>query len=147
MIVSCEDDLKVMDLPEGYSPFEDAGEFMNPVMREFFRQKLLDWRKELAQEYNRGLLEIQTENLNEADPNDRASNEIDLRMKMRSMDRERKLINKIDEALQRIRTNTFGYCEQTGEPIEIGRLIARPVATLSFVAQEALERIEKVHRE
>ncbi len=147
MIVSCEEDVKVVDVPEGYSPFKDTGEFMNSIMKEFFRKKLLEWRKELAQEYNRSLLEIQTENLNEADPNDRASNEIDLRMKMRSMDRERKLINKIDEALQRIRNNSFGYCEQTGEPIEIGRLVARPVATLSFVAQEALERIEKVHRE
>jgi DnaK suppressor protein len=146
MNISYEEE-KAVKLPEGYSPFNDQDGFMNPNMLEFFRIQLLEWRKELAQEYAQGLLDLQNEKLNEADPNDRASTEIDLRMKMRSMDRERKLINKIDDALQRIRTGSYGYCEQTGDNIEIGRLIARPVATLSFLAQEALERIEKVHRE
>lgn len=139
-------DEKILDLPKEYSPLEDK-EFMSPMMREYFRQKLLYWRKELTQEYTQAVLMLQGQTANEPDPNDRAASEIDMRMTMRAMDRERKLINKIDDALLRIKNEVYGYCEQTGDPIEVARLEARPVATLCFKAQEALERIEKVHRE
>ncbi len=145
MISACLDE-KILDLSEEYSP-EDDFQFMGGNMREYFRLKLLDWRKELTAEYTRAVLELQQQTLNEADPNDRATTEVDMRMTMRSMDRERKLINKIDEALLRIKNGTYGYCEQTGDKIEVARLKVRPVATLCFKAQEALERIEKVHRD
>lgn len=145
MISPCLDE-KILDLPADYAPLEDK-EFMGPTMKEYFRQKLLSWRKELTQEYTQAVLNLQKQTLNESDPNDRAASEIDMRMTMRSMDRERKLINKIDEALLRIKMGSYGYCEQTGDPIEVARLEARPVATLCFKAQEALERIEKVHRD
>lgn len=139
-------DEKIIDLPLDYNPIADI-EFMSPLMREYFRQKLLSWRKELTQEYTQAVLTLQGQAINEPDPNDRAASEIDMRMTMRAMDRERKLINKIDDALLRIKNGIYGYCEQTGDPIEVARLEARPVATLCFKAQEALERIEKVHRE
>jgi DnaK suppressor protein len=139
-------DEKISDIPDDYHPPKDD-DFMGAKMREYFRQKLLTWRKELTQEYTQAVLNLQDLACNESDPNDRAASEIDMRMTMRSMDRERKLINKIDDALLRIKNGTFGYCEQTDDPIEVARLEARPVATLCFKAQEALERIEKVHRE
>lgn len=139
-------DEKILDIPEDYHPSKDQ-DFMGAKMREYFRQKLLAWRKELTQEYTQAVLNLQRLSCNESDPNDRAASEIDMRMTMRSMDRERKLINKIDEALLRIKNGTYGYCEQTDDPIEVARLEVRPVATLCFKAQEALERIEKVHRE
>lgn len=145
MVLTVLDD-KIIDLPEDYNPEKDP-DFMSAEMREYFRLKLLDWRKELTQEYMQAVLHLQEQAKQEADPNDRAASEIDLRMMMRAMDRERKLINKIDDALLRIQKETYGYCEQTGEQIEVARLEARPVATLCFKAQEALERIEKVHRE
>jgi DnaK suppressor protein len=145
-MVSAFLDEKIIDLPVDYNPVADI-EFMSPMMREYFRQKLLDWRKELTQEYTQAVLTLQGQTINEPDPNDRAASEIDMRMTMRAMDRERKLINKIDDALVRIKNGIYGYCEQTGDPIEVARLEARPVATLCFKAQEALERIEKVHRE
>lgn len=139
-------DEKILDIPEDYNPSKDE-DFMGAKMREYFRQKLLAWRKDLTQEYTQAVLNLQALTCNESDPNDRAASEIDMRMTMRSMDRERKLINKIDEALLRIKNGTYGYCEQTDDPIEVARLEVRPVATLCFKAQEALERIEKVHRE
>lgn len=139
-------DEQILDLPDNYNPESDPT-FMSPYMREYFRRKLLNWRKELTQEYTQAVLNLQGQAINDPDPNDRAASEIDMRMTMRSMDRERKLINKIDEALLRIKTGGYGYCEQTGDPIEVARLEARPVATLSFKAQEALERIEKVYRD
>lgn len=139
-------DEKILDIPHGYNPQHDT-KFMGAAMLEYFRQKLLDWRKELTQEYTQAVLTLQAQTLNDPDPNDRAAIEVDMRMTMRAMDRERKLINKIDEALLRIKNGTYGYCEQTDDPIEVARLEARPVATLCFKAQEALERIEKVHRD
>jgi DnaK suppressor protein len=139
-------DEKIADISEDYLPTKDE-EFMGAKMREFFRQKLLGWRKELTQEYTQAVLTLQDQTHNESDPNDRATSEVDMRMTMRAMDRARKLINKIDEALLRIKNGTYGYCEQTDDPIEVARLEARPVATLCFKAQEALERIEKVHRD
>lgn len=146
MMIATVLDEKIADVPEDYNPQKDI-EFMGPVMREYFRKKLLDWRKELTQEYTQAVLTLQAQTMNEPDPNDRAATEIDMRMTMRAMDRERKLINKIDEALLRIKNGTYGYCKQTDDPIEVARLEARPVATLCFKAQEALERIEKVHRD
>jgi len=146
VMISAFLDEKIFDLPLNYSP-SDKETFMSPVMQEYFRQKLLKWRRELTQEYTQAVLNLQKQTINEADPNDRAASEIDMRVTMRAMDRERKLINKIDEALLRIKNGVYGYCEQTGDPIEVARLEARPVATLSFKAQEALERIEKVHRD
>jgi DnaK suppressor protein len=139
-------DEKILDIPDDYHPSTDD-EFMGVKMREYFRQKLLTWRKELTQEYTQAVLNLQDLTCTESDPNDRAASEIDMRMTMRSMDRERKLINKIDDALLRVKNGTYGYCEQTDDPIEVARLEVRPVATLCFKAQEALERIEKVHRE
>lgn len=139
-------DEKILDIPPDYDPQHDT-EFMGAAMQEYFRQKLLDWRKELTQEYTQAVLTLQAQTLNEPDPHDRAATEVDMRMTMRAMDRERKLINKIDEALLRIKNGTYGYCEQTDDPIEVARLEVRPVATLCFKAQEALERIEKVHRD
>lgn len=145
MLATCLDE-KIRDLPSGYSPLQDA-DFMGESMREYFRLKLLAWRKELTQEYTQAVQELQRQTANEPDPNDRAASEIDMRMTMRSMDRERKLINKIDDALLRVKNGSYGYCEQTGEQIEVARLDVRPVATLCFKAQEELERIEKVHRD
>lgn len=139
-------DEKIIDLPSKYNPEQDS-KFMSEHMREYFRLKLLSWRKDLTQEYMQAVLDLQEQAQQEPDPNDRAASEVDLRMTMRSMDRERKLINKIDDALLRIKKDTYGYCEQTGEEIEVARLEARPVATLCFKAQEALEQLEKVHRD
>lgn len=139
-------DERIVELPVGYNPLKDP-EYMGSAMLEYFRQKLLSWRKELTQEYTQAVLNLQEHNLNESDINDRAAIEIDMRMLMRGMDRDRKLINKIDEALLRIKNKEFGYCNHTGDPIEVARLEVRPVATLSFKAQEALERLEKVHRD
>ncbi len=113
-------DEKVSDISADYNPLTDS-EFMSPMMREYFRQKLLVWRKELTQEYTQAVLTLQEQSRIEADLNDRAASEIDMRMTMRAMDRERKLINKIDEALLRIKNGTFVYCEQTDEPIEVAR--------------------------
>lgn len=131
---------------EGYTP-TNVEEFMNPTMKAYFRQKLLIWREELSAEYAKAVARLQEHSSKESDPNDRASLEIDRNFIIRTMDREQKLINKIDEALDKIEQGTYGYCDHTGEPIDVARLEARPVATLSIDAQEKLERIEKVHRE
>ena len=133
-------------LPPDYIPTED-GEFMNPLMTEFFRQRLLDWRNELLRESGQTLENIQTNSSQESDLADRASLESDRALELRSRDRGRKLISKIDAALRRIDTGEYGYCEVSGETINIRRLIARPIATLSLEAQERHERMEKTHRE
>src|SRR5512134_2934801 len=133
-------------LPPGYRPTE-AEPFMNPVMREYFRQKLLRWREELLRESSETLSHLQQESLHEADITDRASLETDRFTELRTRDRERKLIAKIDEALRRIEEGTYGFCEETGEPISLKRLEARPIATLSLEAQERHERMERTHRD
>jgi DnaK suppressor protein len=133
-------------LPQNYRP-SDNEEFMNRLQLEYFRQKLLKWRQELLVESNETLHHLQTDSHNEPDITDRASNEIDFSIELRTRDRGRKLINKIDEALERIANGTYGYCDETGEPITLGRLEARPIATLSVEAQERHERQEKLHRE
>ncbi len=122
-------------------------EFMNPRMREYFRNKLLRWRAELLDESNETLSNLQEGGIIEADIADRASVETDRSLELRTRDRARKLINKIDEALDRLEAGTYGYCEETGEPISVRRLEARPIATLSLEAQERHERMERTHRD
>ncbi|WP_445682122.1 RNA polymerase-binding protein DksA [Radicibacter daui] len=120
---------------------------MNPLMKEYFRQKLLRWRAELLRESTETLSHLQESGLQEPDIADRASLETDTALELRTRDRERKLISKIDEALERIVDDSYGYCEDTGEPISIGRLEARPIATLSLEAQERHERMERTQRD
>jgi DnaK suppressor protein len=135
-------------LPPDYDPVKDKGEFMNPVMREFFRQKLISWREELLRESSETIHNtLQGTELQKPDMADRASAETDHALELRTRDRERKLISKINEALLRIEDSTYGYCEETGEPITVARLVARPTATLSIEAQERHERMEKTHRD
>ena len=132
-------------LPPEYRPTEDE-EFMNPRQREYFRQKLLSWRSELLQESSETLRHLQEESLSEPDIADRASLETDRSLELRTRDRERKLIARIDDALQRIEEGTYGFCEETSEPISLRRLEARPIATLSIEAQERHERMERTHQ-
>ena len=121
---------------------------MNPVMREYFRQKLLAWQTELLRESTETLASLHVEGgMQEPDLADRASVETDRGLELRTRDRERKLLSKIDAALQRIEDGTYGYCEETGDPIGVKRLEARPIATLSLEAQERHERMEKTQRE
>ena len=129
-----------------YRPSEDEP-FMNPRQREYFRNKLLAWKDEILRE-SRGTLEnLQEESQNHPDMADRASSESDRALELRTRDRQRKLIGKIDSALKRIEDGTYGYCEETGDPIGVARLDARPTATLSLEAQELHERREKVYRD
>jgi DnaK suppressor protein len=134
------------NLPPTYRPSENE-EFMNPLQLEYFRQKLLRWRSELLAESSETLQHLKEESLSEPDIADRATLETDRFTELRTRDRERKLIAKIDEALQRIEDGTYGYCEETDEPIGVRRLDARPIATLSLEAQERHERLERTHRE
>ncbi len=130
-----------------YKP-TDKEKFMNPVMKEYFRQKLIKWREELLHESEQTIENtLQTTELQKPDLADRASAETDHALELRTRDRERKLITKINEALLRIDDGTYGYCEETGEPITVGRLDARPIATLSLEAQERHERMERTHRD
>jgi len=133
-------------LPPDYIPSDDE-DFMNPIMQEFFRQRLTEWKSELLRESGQTLQNMQTTTSQEADIADRASVESERALELRTRDRERKLISKIDDALRSIETGDYGYCEDTGEPIGVRRLIARPIATLSIEAQERHERMEKTHRD
>jgi DnaK suppressor protein len=133
-------------LPPDYRPTEEEP-FMSDLQLEYFRQKLLRWRAELLQESTETLNHLQAESLHQPDLTDRASMETDRALELRTRDRERKLISKIDAALQRIEDGTYGYCEETNEPIGIRRLEARPIATLSLEAQERHERLERTHRD
>lgn len=125
----------------------DSEPFMNPRQREYFRRKLEDWKSEILRESRETLENLQEESTNHPDMADRASSESDRALELRTRDRQRKLIAKIDAALKRIEDGTYGYCEETGEPIGIARLDARPIATLSVEAQEMHERREKVYRD
>ena len=137
-----------VEIPAKYDPRKDKGEYMNPVMLEYFRQKLLDWRRELVRESNETVQNTLRETeLQKPDLADRASAETDHALELRTRDRERKLISKINAALERIEDGEYGFCEETGDPIGVPRLEARPVATLSLEAQERHERMEKTHRE
>jgi DnaK suppressor protein len=132
-------------LPADYRPSEDE-EFMGPLQVEYFRQKLLRWRAELLADSAETLRSLQEESLLKPDLTDRASLETERAIELRTRDRERKLISKIDAALSRLDSGTYGYCEETDEPIGIRRLEARPIATLSIEAQERHERMERTHR-
>ena len=129
-------------ISKSYKPTQKE-KFMNAKMKEYFRQKLLNWKNELLKESNQTLSNLQSDNEAKPDITDRASEEIDRSFELRTRDRERKLINKINSALQRIEDGTYGYCNETGEPIGLKRLEARPVATLSLEAQEMHEKAEK----
>jgi DnaK suppressor protein len=133
-------------LPQDYRPSDDV-EFMNPLQVEYFRQKLLRWRSELLADSAETLRSLQEESLLKPDLTDRASLETERSIELRTRDRERKLISKIDSALSRLDSGTYGYCEETEEPIGIRRLEARPIATLSIEAQERHERMERTHRD
>ena len=125
----------------------DKESFMNERQRDYFRTRLLTWREDILKEAKETLLHLQEENQNHPDLADRASSETDRAIELRARDRQRKLIAKIDEALARIDDGTYGYCEETGEPISLRRLEARPIATLSVEAQERHERRERVYRD
>ncbi|CAN7407745.1 RNA polymerase-binding protein DksA [Phenylobacterium sp. LjRoot164] len=129
-----------------YRPSEDE-EFMNERQLEYFKQKLLNWKEDILRESRETLAHLQTETENHPDLADRATSETDRALELRTRDRQRKLISKIDEALRRIEDGSYGYCEDTGEPIGVARLEARPIATLSLEAQERHERRERVHRD
>ncbi len=129
-------------ISKNYKPTQKE-KFMNAKMKEYFKQKLLIWKNELLKESSQTLNNLQSDNEAKPDITDRASEEIDRSFELRTRDRERKLINKINSALQRIEDGSYGYCEETGEPIGLKRLEARPVATLSLEAQEMHEKAEK----
>lgn len=133
-------------LPDGYQPTQDE-EFMNPNQREYFRQKLMRWRTELLDEANQTITNLSTESLHKPDQMDRAQIESNAALDLRTRDRERKLIQKIESALRRIEDGTYGYCSETDEPISLSRLEARPIASMTVHAQEMHERMERVHRD
>ncbi|MCA6298720.1 MAG: RNA polymerase-binding protein DksA [Phenylobacterium sp.] len=130
----------------GYRPSEDE-DFMNDRHLEYFRRKLQAWKDDILRESRETVAHLQAETENHPDLADRATSETDRALELRTRDRQRKLISKIEEALRRIDDGSYGYCEETGEPIGLARLDARPIATLSLEAQERHERRERVHRE
>ena len=129
-----------------YRP-SDGEPFMNPEQLEYFRAKLISWKESIFREAQGTLVSLQSESLREPDVTDRASSETDWSLELRTRDRQRKLIAKIDAALRRIEDGEYGYCEVTGEPISLGRLEARPIATMTIEAQERHERQEKISRD
>jgi DnaK suppressor protein len=133
-------------IPNSYCPSEDEP-YMNDTQREYFRRKLLSWREEILRGSNETLRQLKEEDNRVADMSDWASHETERNFQLRARDRERKLLSKIDEALRRIEEGTYGYCEETQEPIGLRRLEARPIATLSIEAQERHERREKAYRD
>ncbi|MDH4386708.1 MAG: RNA polymerase-binding protein DksA [Caulobacter sp.] len=136
----------VLETGDGYRPSDDEP-FMCERQLEHFRKKLLDWKAEILRESRETVAVLQKETENHPDLADRASSETDRALELRARDRQRKLISKIDEAMRRIDDGSYGYCEETGEPIGLARLDARPIATLSLEAQERHERRERVHRD
>ncbi|MBO0344978.1 RNA polymerase-binding protein DksA [Roseibium limicola] len=135
-----------VELESAYRPSDDEP-FMNERQREYFKNKLLAWKDDILRESKETLANLQEESQNHPDFADRASSETDRSIELRARDRQRKLISKINDALERISDKTYGYCEETGDPISVRRLEARPIATLSIEAQEAHERREKVYRD
>jgi DnaK suppressor protein len=135
-----------IELGEGYRPTDDEP-FMNERQRDYFRRKLVAWKDEILREASETITALQTENDNHPDIADRASSETDRAIELRARDRQRKLISKIDAALARISDGSYGYCEETGEPISLRRLDARPIATLTIEAQERHERRERIYRD
>jgi DnaK suppressor protein len=136
----------LITLSPDYRPSDDE-EFMNQQQQAYFRQKLLRWRQDLVREAGDTLASLSAGGITEADLTDRASVETDRALELRTRDRARKLISKIDQAVERIEHGTYGYCEESGEPISLRRLEARPIATMSLEAQERHERMERVHRD
>ena len=136
----------VREEPATYRPSEDEP-FMNERQLAYFKAKLLKWKEDILEEARGTVTNLKAETENHPDLVDRASSEADRALELRTRDRQRKLISKIDEALRRIEDGSYGYCEETGEPIGLGRLEARPTATLSVEAQERHERRERVHRD
>ena len=136
----------IIALPEGYRPSENEP-FMNDRHKAYFRNKLVAWKEEIVRQNRETLQVLHEDSAQHADLADRATSETDRALELRARDRQRKLIAKIDAALSRIEEGTYGYCEETGEPIGLRRLDARPIATLSLEAQERHERREKVFRE
>jgi DnaK suppressor protein len=136
----------VLDTEPAYRQSEDE-DFMNERQREYFRRKLMAWKEEILRESRETVAHLQAETENHPDLADRATSETDRALELRTRDRQRKLISKIEEALRRIDEGSYGYCEETGEPIGLARLDARPIATLSLEAQERHERRERVHRD
>ena len=133
-------------IEDNYRPSEDEP-FMNERQRDYFRRKLINWREDILRESRETLAALQSENENHPDVADRASSETDRAIELRARDRQRKLISKIEAALGRLDDGSYGYCEETGEPIALKRLDARPIATLSVEAQERHERRERVYRD
>ena len=133
-------------IDEGYRPTDEEG-FMNERQRDYFRRKLTHWKNDILREAQETLVALQSESENHPDLADRASSETDRAIELRARDRQRKLISKINAALARIEDGSYGYCEETGEPISLRRLDARPIATLSLEAQERHERNERVYRD
>ena len=133
-------------LPKGYMPSDDEP-FMNKRQKEYFRRKLEKWKEDILIENRETLQHLQDDSVQHPDLADRASSETERSLELRTRDRQRKLIAKIDAALRRIEDGTYGYCEETGEPISLKRLDARPIATLSIEAQERHERRERVYRD
>lgn len=151
MVAQAQDDIGVFErakraLAAGYVPAEDE-RYMNARQRDYFRALLLEWKKSIQSAANATLQSLQDSPIREADANDRASSETEWSIELRTRDRQRKLTAKIDSALRRIDEGEYGYCQITGEPIGLKRLIARPVATMTVEAQEAHERREKVSRD
>lgn len=136
--------MQKVSLPEGYTPSENE-EYMNPMQLSYFKLKLQNWREELLEESRDTLTHLREENWNESDLNDRASVETETTIELRTRDRYRKLIDKIETTITRIDNGDYGYCEETGEEIGIKRLEARPVATLCIEAQMRHENYEKTH--
>jgi DnaK suppressor protein len=135
-----------IELPAGYRPTESEP-FMSERQREYFRRKLTNWKEEILRESRGTIQNLQAETTPFADLADRASTEAERQLELRTRDRQRKLIAKIDSALRRLEDGSYGFCEETGEPISLKRLDARPIATLSIEAQERHERREKVYRD
>ncbi len=136
----------IADLPPGYRPTDDEP-FMNPLQVEYFRRRLLQWREDILKESNQTLQNLQEGSVQEPDISDRATTEAERALELRTRDRQRKLIGKIEAALRRIEEGSYGFCEETGDPISLSRLEARPIATLSIEAQERHERREKTYRD
>ena len=133
-------------LPDDYRPSNDE-EFMNPLQQAYFLGKLKDWKEAIVEESRATMAQLQIDSLREPDMADRASSETDWSIELRTRDRQRKLISKIDSAVRRLYEGEYGYCDVTGEPISLARLEARPIATMTLEAQEKHERIERVSRD
>lgn len=136
----------IVVLPDGYKPSDDEA-FMNDIQKEYFRQKLMNWKSEILAASKETIQNLQHESEKHPDLTDRATSESERALELRTRDRQRKLISKIDDALTRLENGEYGYCEETGEPISLARLDARPIATLSVEAQERHEKRERVFRD